>query len=220
MKSDASQGALRYSDGMTTEHSSTTQSPKPDKRSKIRRAAYKCFSETGYYNTSVDAICQKAGISKGTFYWYFKEKQEVFLNILDSWGDDVEQALKRAFKTSTTGPDMFASMTCALEEEGRRSRRMLPVWLEFLTHVVREPAVREGMVVFHRRIREFIATLLDPYFAHGFSTKDRQAVASAVVATFLGMMIQDLVDPKGHAFQDNMHRTMAFIKASLATNLQ
>ena len=42
----------------------------PDKRQSIRMAAYRAFRDNGFSQTSVDAICKRASISKGSFYWH------------------------------------------------------------------------------------------------------------------------------------------------------
>lgn len=60
----------------------------------LLKTAYEMFSQLGYENTSVDMIIEKAGIAKGTYYYYFKSKEqtleEVIGMILDS---ETEKAL-------------------------------------------------------------------------------------------------------------------------------
>lgn len=50
-----------------------------DTRAKIRAAANKLFLKMGYSNTTVDAIVEQAGVSKGTFYVHFKRKEDLLL---------------------------------------------------------------------------------------------------------------------------------------------
>jgi AcrR family transcriptional regulator len=47
------------------------------RRAEILQAASELFEEIGYESTSVDSIVRSAGIAKGTFYYYFKSKDEV-----------------------------------------------------------------------------------------------------------------------------------------------
>lgn len=47
------------------------------RRAEILQAASGLFQEIGYESTSVDSIVRSAGIAKGTFYYYFKSKDEV-----------------------------------------------------------------------------------------------------------------------------------------------
>lgn len=48
------------------------------KRELIIEAAFKVFSEKGYYNTKMDEIAEEASIGKGTIYSYFHNKQDLF----------------------------------------------------------------------------------------------------------------------------------------------
>ena len=49
----------------------------------IINAAEELFRVKGYDNTSVEAIITKIGVAKGTFYYYFKSKQEVLEAIVN-----------------------------------------------------------------------------------------------------------------------------------------
>lgn len=48
-----------------------------DTRSIILQTAIALFKEKGYENTSVIDICDKCGITKGTFYYHFANKDEL-----------------------------------------------------------------------------------------------------------------------------------------------
>ncbi|AKJ41233.1 TetR/AcrR family transcriptional regulator [Pragia fontium] len=51
---------------------------KPDvRRAEILKTAGILFQSQGYEVTSVDEIVRTAGIAKGTFYYYFKSKQDI-----------------------------------------------------------------------------------------------------------------------------------------------
>lgn len=50
---------------------------KKKKEFNLYNAAYELFKEKGINNTSIDEIVKKAGVAKGTFYLYFKDKYDV-----------------------------------------------------------------------------------------------------------------------------------------------
>ncbi len=54
-----------------------------DTKMKLINAAVKVFSEKGYFGTRVSDIVKKAGVAQGTFYLYFKSKEDAFLFIVD-----------------------------------------------------------------------------------------------------------------------------------------
>lgn len=47
------------------------------KRNKILEAAYELFSKNGINLTPIDEVVKKAGVAKGTFYLYFKDKYDL-----------------------------------------------------------------------------------------------------------------------------------------------
>jgi AcrR family transcriptional regulator len=58
--------------------SKATQKMKDEKREHIMQAAAHVFSGKGYRGTSVRDIIAEAGISTGSFYFYFRNKWELF----------------------------------------------------------------------------------------------------------------------------------------------
>jgi AcrR family transcriptional regulator len=56
----------------------------PQRRQQIFDAASELFAHSGYHGVTVDAIAQRAGISKGNLYWYFRSKQEIFQLLIDN----------------------------------------------------------------------------------------------------------------------------------------
>lgn len=54
-----------------------TKSPGGKTREKIVSAAMELFAKKGFDRTTVDEIVAKAGVAKGTFYLYFKSKDDL-----------------------------------------------------------------------------------------------------------------------------------------------
>ena len=62
-------------------------------KQKLMKAAQKLICEKGLTDTSVEQITETAGVSKGTFYTYFKKKEDVVLALSRGmFGEILEQA--------------------------------------------------------------------------------------------------------------------------------
>ncbi len=59
------------------------QSISAEKQRTILSAALSEFSERGYYKANTNAICEKAGISKGLLFHYFGSKKALYLYLLE-----------------------------------------------------------------------------------------------------------------------------------------
>lgn len=56
---------------------SKREANKIEKKKRLLDAAYKLFMEKGIQDTTVNNIVKEAGVAKGTYYLYFKDKAEI-----------------------------------------------------------------------------------------------------------------------------------------------
>ena len=55
----------------------------PAKRAQILDGAKRCFMTVGFTASSMNDITAEAGVSKGTLYVYFKDKEDLFKELID-----------------------------------------------------------------------------------------------------------------------------------------
>jgi AcrR family transcriptional regulator len=53
---------------------------------KIQKIAIRLFREKGYPNVTIDEICQEAGITKTSFYYHFKAKDQILTRFYENTG--------------------------------------------------------------------------------------------------------------------------------------
>ena len=61
--------------------------PHEERKNEILDVSEKLFINNGYDKTSVNQILEKVGIAKGTFYYYFKSKEEVMDSIIERYNE-------------------------------------------------------------------------------------------------------------------------------------
>ncbi len=78
-------------------------------KEKIVESALRLMLDKGYTGTTVDEICENAGVSKGSFYHFFKSKEDIGVAALEGFikrgeelmrlGDfmEIEDPIQRAF---------------------------------------------------------------------------------------------------------------------------
>lgn len=54
-----------------------------DRRGQLLAAAREAFARHGYHGTTVRDVCDRCGVSVGTFYLYFATKEACFLGLID-----------------------------------------------------------------------------------------------------------------------------------------
>lgn len=60
---------------------------KPNARQKLLDAALRVIREQGYAATSVDALCQAAGVTKGAFFHHFANKEDLGVAAAEHWAE-------------------------------------------------------------------------------------------------------------------------------------
>ncbi|MFR1708719.1 MAG: TetR/AcrR family transcriptional regulator [Clostridium sp.] len=64
----------------------------------IFEAAIKVFSSNGYESATMDEVASKAGVAKGTLYYHFKSKEELFYFIVQSGIDLISDEVSKAIE--------------------------------------------------------------------------------------------------------------------------
>ena len=77
---------------------------KNDRRRQIMEAAFSGFAKNGMPSVGITEITKKAGISAGTFYLYFTNKEDLLLQLLDESVRLLRETLAEAFNTE--GPPL------------------------------------------------------------------------------------------------------------------
>ncbi|MBK1812343.1 TetR/AcrR family transcriptional regulator [Clostridium sp. YIM B02505] len=78
---------------MVYKSSKETQERKDLKKKHILETAIKVFSVNGYHSTTVKDVVDAADISVGTFYFYFKNKEDLFDTLYDDVSEEFFNAL-------------------------------------------------------------------------------------------------------------------------------
>ncbi|CAH0341806.1 TetR/AcrR family transcriptional regulator [Rhizobium sp. CECT 9324] len=73
-------------------------------RMKLLDATLGLVREQGYAATTVDDICRRAGVSKGSFFHHFKSKEELVLGAVDHWNQFTTDVFEQAPYQSLADP--------------------------------------------------------------------------------------------------------------------
>lgn len=79
----------------------------------ILKAAEAVFAKQGYFHTRMDDIAEAAELAKGTLYYYFKSKDEIYVHLLERETRKVHEEIQRRI----TGRETFLEI--------------LEMWIEF-----------------------------------------------------------------------------------------
>ncbi|WP_287155810.1 TetR/AcrR family transcriptional regulator [Candidatus Solincola tengchongensis] len=73
------------------------RNPAKDEREQaFKRAALKFFSAKGYHRTTMSEIALEAGFGKGTLYWYWKSKEDLYFSLIEDMHREFLDLVERA----------------------------------------------------------------------------------------------------------------------------
>ena len=168
------------------------------RRQQILDAAAACFSRRGFHQTTMQDICEEAGLSPGAVYRYFRSKEELIEGISGLRQQQNADAIQAAIDKGNTidaldeliryffievEPDMWQG-TCAL-------------LLETIAEAPRNETVRSVLQRNNGHIRTELTKLIIDSQAKGEfnASLDPEAIARVMMALYQGFVTQRLVDP-------------------------
>jgi len=106
---------------MTYRTTDKSRQKKDAKRTAMMKAAVRVFAEKGYYAATVRDIVRDADVAIGTFYFYFPDKESLFVHLYEETADFLLQALEQALRSRDALPHQIlkgiqAYMNIALYE--------------------------------------------------------------------------------------------------------
>jgi len=82
----------------------TTRQKKDAKRTAMMQTAVRVFAEKGYHAATIRDIVSEANVAIGTFYFYFPDKETLFLHLYEETADFLLQSLRQAVTGRATFP--------------------------------------------------------------------------------------------------------------------
>ena len=146
-------------------HPQTTSEGKESTRQRILDAATEVFSEKGYHGAAVDDIVRASSTSKGSFYFHFPSKQEIFFSLVDRF----IASLSRSAEDAIVGESgAVAKVNAALEtvfHTFSRHRSLAKILL--VGGVGLGKAFDERLLAIHARFAALIKSHLDEAVSDG-----------------------------------------------------
>jgi AcrR family transcriptional regulator len=162
-------------------------------------AAWRRLAANGYHDTTVDDVCDEAGVSKGAFYSYFPTKQDLFLALLEEETHALNRVAADLAGRDLSGAERVRRFTQAMLRVGDDPGRV-QLHADLWAALAGDPVIRErfAAAVEARRsvLREWIVRSIQAGDL-GLDERRANALASILIALADGLMLHRAVDPRG-----------------------
>jgi AcrR family transcriptional regulator len=175
-------------------------SPRPDvsaeRRAQIIEAALACFTRRGYNNTTMDDIVAASGLSKGTLYWYFKGKDDLFAAAIESFFEGYGQQL-----LGIVGQQGAASgkLRAGAEEMVRfceEAQGLFGLFIEFWSQSDRREEAGQLWADVLTRYSTMVSAVIEDGVSSGeFGPVDAESLVWAIMAAYDGLAAYVMLKP-------------------------
>src|SRR6266403_2328017 len=168
-----------------------------DMKERLLDAAMDLIWHNSYGTTSVDAICERAGAKKGSFYYFFKSKSELAAAALETDWNKKKAEMDSIFSATVPPLDRldryFDFVHDRLAELQKKCGSILgcPL-LSIGSEVSTQDQVGRNTVdrILERKISYFVSAIRDAHAQRLIDAPDPEAKARALFACYQGTMAQ------------------------------
>jgi len=171
-------------------------------REHLLRAAARVFAERGFHGASLDEVAADAGFTKGAVYSNFKNKEDLFLALLEARQEQEMEALRSTLESSEVPPESrmsdFAALVRDEYEEDGAGGDWGSLYQEFFLYAVHNRAVRERLALFDEMMVDSVAQLIEEgrRRQHFHPPEPARHVARIIIALFRGIGMMRTLDPE------------------------
>ena len=125
----------------------------------ILNTAENIFAKDGYHKTSMDKIAEKSGTSKGSIYFHFPSKENLFCSLIDKLANSLEQATIKKINEKTNIVNQINTPLNTLFD--LISKHINLTKLVLTSSNISSPIINEHIFNIHERFANFIKINLD-----------------------------------------------------------
>jgi AcrR family transcriptional regulator len=160
-------------------------------RERLLESAKVLFSQKGYYATSVEDIVESAGFSKGTFYFYFKSKEELFKSLVEEMHLNIVKRLENFLERNLPLEDALVEYAKVFLEDIYQNRHIAQIFLFQLVGTNEEFRKLYYTKITH--LREMLTKMVDRAIQRGEITYKNAENIVNLYAGFLRMLVLEYV---------------------------
>lgn len=167
-----------------------------ERKHQIVKATVDCISKFGYHNFSMQDVARTAGVSKGIIHYYFLNKDELMLSVLEQVSSNIEEVLSSDLKNAPSPIEklkIFIRVCCNVVKD---TKEYYQVSMDFWTQINQKEAVKKIISEHYEQFRSAIAAII----TSGINSNEFRSVnpidyATYIIAVVDGISLQWLFAP-------------------------
>lgn len=180
-----------------------------DRRDQILEVALKEFAANGYHKTKVSDIVRAAGVAQGTFYWYFKSKEAIALEIINNGQAELLEVVSQGYRESKGTVQEVVKSSAKLFEDFFIFSEQNKYFMELLLKGIEtEESVHVAIVETRQKLEKAFQNNIQRATELGILPKKDPVMQSAMLVSLIeGMLARWLFSP--HLNHSNLQKHSA-----------
>jgi AcrR family transcriptional regulator len=182
------------------------------RRTQLTRAAYKVVGQKGYYDFTIRDIAREAGLSTGLVHYYFKNREDLLLNLLKEMNADLKYYLNKALTALADPRDKLLTFCDQAFDLVDREKAYFYVLIDFWAQINHNKRIRQANIKLFQSYRDEIAAILKEGAAKGvFMVVDVKLTSTIIISLIQGTIIQLVIDNGAFDYREYTRRIKAQI---------
>jgi len=186
------------------------------RRAQLVRAAYKVVSRKGYYNFTIKDIAKESGLSSGLVHYYFKDKQDLLLNLLKDINLNIKSYLNNELAKSKNPLNKLIAYMDQAFSLAEKEKEYFYVLLDFWTQTKHNPRMRKANNRLLQSYRDECAAIVKEGISSGiFNEVDVAFTATTIVSVIQGTIVQYVLDNEAFNYEQYTRMIKDYITSIL-----
>jgi AcrR family transcriptional regulator len=142
-------------------------------------SAIELLVDHGVDAVRVDVLAKQLGVTRGSFYWHFKDRDDLLKSLLNAWRDAATEQIIKRFNNRHSDPRALIKELISLPFRGRSARRAARIELAIRGWARRDPMARQAVDEVDERRISYHAQV---FSALGYPIAEARARAFALYA--------------------------------------
>lgn len=182
------------------------------RRAQLTRAAYKVVGQKGYYEFTIRDIAREAGLSTGLVHYYFKNKEDLLLNLLKEINKNMTTILVRNISTVTDPREKLNIFMTQAFNLVINEKDYFYIVIDFWTQVNKNERMKRANIKLFKSYRDECAVIIREGIEKGvFSRVDVEYTAAVIISILQGLIIQYVIDSHAFDYDDFTKKVMKHI---------
>ncbi len=182
------------------------------RRNQLTRAAYKVVGQKGYYDFTIRDIAREAGLSTGLVHYYFKNKEDLLLNLLKEINKNMLVILNRSISVADDPRDKLNIFMKQAFDLVENEKDYFYIVIDFWTQVNKNDRMKRANIKLFKSYRDEVSRILKEGVERGVFVKmDVEFTSAVIISIIQGLIIQYVIDNNAFNYEEFSKKVMKHV---------